>query len=174
MVVVKPHVLFIVMLVGCTHTAQPLEEGCRPDRRDIVLSGAVSGGDGLQLKAATGRVYAVRARDARFVVTVPAGVYEIASIDGVRPAVPLSFNGIPGDRLDLGLFDVASGTVASRSTTTGASITLTRSAAYFGGAAHETPLRYYARTGSVVRPLPVPAGWGGGSRAGMGLGLRSR
>jgi len=171
---VKPPVLLIALLVGCTHPAPMADYGEPIGRNDIVLTGELSGDGQLKLQSATGRVYAVRAQGSRFAVSVPAGVYDVTSIDGVRPAVPLSFNGIPGDRLDLGRFDMERGTVTPRARSTGTSVALTRRAGYFVGTSSETPLHYYARTGERARPLPVPAGWGGGSRAGMGLGLRSR
>jgi len=185
---VKPLVILIALLVGCTHPAPMADYGEPVDRTAIVLTGELSRDGELKLKSATGRVYAVRAQGSRFAVSVPAGVYDVTSIDGVRPAVPLSFNGIPGDRLDLGRFDVERGTVAPRSGSTGTSAgstgtsagsagtsaVVTRRAGYFGGMSRESPLHYYARTGERTRPLPVPAGWGGGSRAGMGLGFRSR
>ena len=103
-------------------------------------------------------------------MAVPAGVYDVTSINGVRPAVPLTFNAIPGDRIDLGRFDTQRGTVSACAVSTAGA----RSAAYCVTSTPETPLHYYARTGALVRPLPVPANWGGGSRIGMGLGLRSR
>ena len=171
---VKTLVILIALLGACAHTAPSLEPGAVPAREDIVVSGemagGVSGGGDLRLTAASGRVYAVRSPGSRFRVAIPAGVYDVTSIAGVRPAVPLTFNAIPGDRIDLGRFDGARGTVTTRPVSSAG----TRNAAYFGSTTSETPLHYYARTGSVVRPLPVPANWGGGSRAGMGLGLRSR
>ena len=168
-VTVKTLVFLLAFLAGCTHAAMPLEDGQTPDRNDIVLTGEVSNGGSLELRAASGRVYAVRSQGSRFTVALPAGVYEVTSIDGVRPGVPLSFNGIPGDRLELGRFNVNTGTVSS-----GATMDVSRRAGYFGATSNETPLRYYTRTGERTRPMPVPAGWGGGSRAGQGLGLRSR
>lgn len=170
---VKPYVFWIAALVGCSHPAPLLEDGCAPARGDIVLTGSVPGGGALELKSASGRVYSVRAPESGFVVTLPAGVYDVHTIAGVSPGAPLSFNTIPGDRVDLGRFDVVNHTVTT-SPTSSSALPGTRSACYFGGNVHETPLRYYSRTGSVARPLPVPANWGGGSRAGMGLGLRSR
>ena len=167
---VKPAAILIALLGGCAHTAQPFDPRATPAAGDVVLSGELESGGELRLTAANGRVYAVRAPASRFTVAVPAGVYDVTSIDGLRPDVPLTFNAIPGDRIDLGRFDVERGTVRACADAPSG----TRRAAYCATTTPETPLHYYARTGAALRPLPVPANWGGGSRVGMGLGLRSR
>ena len=150
-------------LAACTHVAVPLDEEAPVPANAVVLEGTLDGATEVRLAAARGPVYTIRPETGTFRVVVPPDVYEIVSIDGVPPPRPLVINGLPGDRLELGALNVHEGA---------AGVASPRPASYLSPSAHarsnETPGRYRARTGSIVRPLP------GFGRAGQGLGLRSR
>ncbi|MHC4939452.1 MAG: hypothetical protein ACYTHK_10820 [Planctomycetota bacterium] len=161
----------LLVLAACTHTALPLPSGELPPKNRVVLAGELDGADSLTLKGADGRNYRVVPDDGRFVVSVPAGVYDFCG---------RTVTGIPGDVLYVGSIRVDGGVAevkdnwnsfdrtglpaGSRSATAGVSL--------FSGTAHrrsaETPGRYQMRTGQPTRPLP------GSGRAGQGIGLRGR